>query len=253
MLEQMLPANVFAAMLIFCRVGTAMMLLPGFGEFYVMQRFRLLLALLIALLLTPVLAPLLPPLPAGAGRLTVVIGSEIAIGLFIGMVARILLAALDIAGTVVSFQLGLSSAQIFNPMAASTGTLTSTLYGVLGVLLIFLSDLHHVLLRAMVDSYDVFKPGELPPINDLSEMITRSVAGAFIVGMEMAAPFILLGTLFFIALGVVGRLAPQLQILFVTLPLQILGGMLALVFVLAAGMQWFLEAFAQQFAALTGT
>jgi flagellar biosynthesis protein FliR len=252
MLQQLLPENVFALMLIFARVGTALMLLPGFGEVYVMQRFRLLLGFLVSLLLTPILAPLLPPLPGGAVKLLDIVGSEVVIGLFLGTVSRILLAALDTAGTVASFQLGLSAAQIFNPMVASQGSLPSTLYSLLGVLLIFLTDLHHMLLRALVDSYDVFAPGVLPPLDDLSDMIARSVAGAFVIGIEMAAPFILLGLVFFVALGIVGRLVPQLQIMFVTLPLQIMGGLFALVFVLAAGMQWFLEAFQREFTTLTG-
>jgi len=168
MLEELLPANLFAVMLIFARIGSALMLLPGFGEFYVMQRYRLLLALVLSALLTPVLAPALPPLPQGVAALVTAVGSEVAIGLFLGSIARILLSALDIAGTVVSLQLGLSSAQIFNPQVAQQGTLPSVFYGMLGVLLIFVTDLHHLLLRAMVDSYSVFTPGTLPPLGDFS-------------------------------------------------------------------------------------
>jgi flagellar biosynthesis protein FliR len=252
MLQQLLPADVFAVFLVFVRVGGAMMLLPGFGEFYVMQRARLLLALLLAVLLAPVLRPTLPAMPSDVGALVAVVGSEAVIGVFLGTVSRILLAATDVAGSIVSLQLGLSAAQIFNPMAASPAAITSTLYGVLGVLLIFLTDLHHLLLKAVVESYDVFRPGVLPPIGDLTEVITRSVAGAFLIGMEMSAPFILLGVIFYVAIGVIGRLVPQLQILFVTQPLQIIGGLVTLGLVLAAGMEWFLTAFTQQFAALTG-
>jgi len=251
-LEQLLPANLFAAALIFARVGSAMILLPGFGEFYVMQRYRLLLAVLVSALLTPVLGPSLPPLPASGVRLVVAVGSEAMIGLFLGSVARVLLGALDIAGTIVSLQLGLSQAQIFNPAAAATGTLVSSLYGVMGVLLIFLADLHHLLLRAVVDSYATFAPGAMPPLGDLSDMIARGVAGAFVIGMEMSAPFIVLGVLFFVVIGFIGRLVPQLHVLFVTQPLQIVGGLLAMVFVLAASMRWFLDAFIGQFTALTG-
>src|SRR5690348_6112188 len=117
LLAQVLPANLFAAALIFARIGSALMLLPGFGEFYVLQRYRLLLGLFIAALLTPVLSPMLPPLPGRALDLAVMVGSEAMIGLFLGLVSRILLSALDTAGTIVSFQLGLSAAQVFNPMA----------------------------------------------------------------------------------------------------------------------------------------
>jgi flagellar biosynthesis protein FliR len=253
MLRQVLPANLFAAALIFARIGSALMLLPGFGEFYVLQRYRLLLGLFIAALLTPVLAPMLPKLPDSAVDLVAMVGSEVTIGLFLGTVSRVLLSALDIAGTVVSFQLGLSAAQVFNPMAAAPGSVTGTLYSVLGVLLIFVTDLHHLLLRALVDSYAVFAPGVLPSLGDLSDVMARSVSGAFLIGMELSAPFILMGLLFFVAIGIVGRLVPQLQILFVTLPLQILGGLVALGFVLSVSMQWFLESFARQFTALTGS
>jgi flagellar biosynthetic protein FliR len=253
MLREVLPANLFAAALIFARIGSALMLLPGFGEFYVLQRYRLLLGLFIAALLTPVLAPMLPKLPDNAVDLVAMVGSEVTIGLFLGTVSRVLLSALDIAGTVVSFQLGLSAAQVFNPMAAAPGSVTGTLYSVLGVLLIFVTDLHHLLLRALVDSYAVFAPGVLPSLGDLSDVMARSVSGAFLIGMELSAPFILMGLLFFVAIGIVGRLVPQLQILFVTLPLQILGGLVALGFVLSVSMQWFLESFARQFTALTGS
>lgn len=252
MIEQLLPANVFGALLIFARVGSALMLLPGFGEFYVMSRYRLLLAGALSLLLTPVLGPMLPPIPAGTAQLVTSVGSEVVIGLFLGTVARVLLSALDTAGYVASLQLGLSAAQVFNPMLAQQGTVTSSLYSVLGVLLIFLTDLHHMLLRAMVDSYDVFAPGVLPPVGDLSDAMARSVAAAFGLGIEMTAPFIVLGTVFFVSIGVVGRLVPQLQVMFVIQPLQILGGLLVFAFVLAAGMQWFIEAFARQFAQLIG-
>ena len=253
MLSALLPANVFGALLIFSRIGSAMMLLPGFGEFYVLQRFRLLLAVLVSLLLLPVLSPTLPPLPGNAVGLIKIVGGEVLIGIFLGTISRILLSALDTAGTVVSLQLGLSQAQIFNPLLATQGTLTGTLYSVLGVLLIFLTDLHHVLLRAMVDSYSVFAPGVLPPLGDLSEVIVRGVGGAFLIGMEMSAPFILLGIVFFVGLGLIGRLVPQLQLLFIMQPLQIMGGLFAFALVLSAGLRWFLEAFAEQFSILTGT
>lgn len=252
MIEHILPANVFGALLIFARIGSAMMLLPGFGEFYVMARYRLLLAVAIALLLTPILGPALPPLPTDVGRLVAIVGGEVIIGLFLGTVSRVLLSALDTAGMVASLQLGLSAAQIFNPMMAQQSTVTASLYSMLGVLLIFLTDLHHMLLRAVVDSYSAFPPGTLPAVGDLSDALSRSVAVAFRLGVEMAAPFILLGTVFFIALGMIGRLTPQLPLLFVIQPLQIIGGLLVFAFVLTAGLQWFLESFARQFAHLIG-
>lgn len=246
-INEFLPNNTFGALLIFARIGTAMMLLPGFGEVYVPQRYRLLFALIFSALLLPVLSPILPPLPASPADLVVVLGSELLIGAFIGTMTRVILAALQTAGQIVSMQTGLSYAQVFNPIEASQDSVPSGFYAALGVLLIFLTNTHYLMLRGLVDSYAVFQPGHLPPVEDLSKMMSHAVGASFTLAMEMASPFIVLGTIFMVGIGLIGRLVPQLQILFVTQPLQILGGLLLMGLLAATGMGWFLQGFDQQF------
>ncbi len=246
-LAQFLPANTFAALLVFARIGSAMMLLPGFGEIYVPQRYRLLFAVILSVLMLPIVAPLLPALPSSPSDLLLVLGAEVAVGLFIGTLTRFVLAGLETAGQILSIQSGLSAALIFNPMQAAQSAIPSTLYSALGVLLLFLTDMHHMMLRGLLDSYMIFTPGKLPPIEDLSQTMAHAAAGSFRLALEMAAPFIVLGTVFFVALGLIGRLVPQLQILFVSQPLQVLGGLLLFAFVIGTGMSWFLDAFVQQF------
>lgn len=252
-LTEFLPANLFAVFLIFARIGTMMMLMPGFGEVYVLQRYRLLLALFMAALLTPVLLPVLPPLPGSPARLAVIVGGEIAIGAFIGTVARMLVSALETAGTVVSLQLGLSAAAMFNPLGnQDDAPLPSALLGVMGVVLIFVTNLHEMLLRAAVESYGLFTPGALPPLGDFSNAMAHIVAGSFRLGIELASPFIVLGLVFFLALGLVTRMVPQLQVMFIAQPLQIIVGLFVFAAVLVTGMRWFLDEFVRQFAFLGG-
>jgi flagellar biosynthesis protein FliR len=252
MLDQILPANLFAASLVFARLGSAMMLLPGIGEIYVSPRLRLVLALGLTLVATPVVAPMLPPLPSGAIELALLLAGEIAVGIFLGTIARILLAALQVAGSVVSINLGLSAALIFNPQLQQQEAITSAFYSVAGVLIIFLADLHHPMLRALVGSYGVFQPGALFAWGDFSDAVAHAVAESFRIGIEMAAPFMIIGTIFYVAVGLISRLTPQLQILFVVQPLQIVAGLVAFALLLATGMQWFVERFAASFGALTG-
>jgi flagellar biosynthetic protein FliR len=252
MLDQILPANLFAAALVFARLGSALMLLPGIGEIYVPPRLRLVLALGITLVATPVVAPALPPLPAGFIELALVLMGEIAVGLFLGTIARILLAALEVAGSLISINLGLSAALIFNPLLQQQEAITSAFYSVAGVLIIFLADLHHPMLRALVSSYGVFQPGVLLQWGDFSEAVARAVMQSFQIGVEMASPFMIIGTIFYVAVGLISRLTPQLQILFVIQPLQIVAGLIAFALLMATGMQWFLERFAAGFFALTG-
>lgn len=245
-LTQVLPDNLFAVLLVFMRVGGAMMLMPGFGEAYVPPRYRLLLAVTISLLLTPILAPLLPSLPSKPTDLIAVIGGELFIGLFIGTIARIMITTLENAGMVVSLQLGLSAAVVFNPLAAQQGSVPGALLSILGIILIFLTDTHHMMLRSLVDSYALTAPGSLPPLGDLSDTVSRVTAGSFRLAMEMSAPFIVVGTLFHVGLGLIARLVPQFQILFVAQPLQIVGGLVVFAVAMITGMHWFLDAFIQQ-------
>ncbi len=235
MLDQIVPANLFAAALVFARLGSALMLMPGIGEVYVSPRLRLVLALGITLVVTPVVAPALPPLPAGFIGLALMLGGEIAVGLFLGTIARILLAALEVAGSLISVNLGLSAALIFNPLLQQQEAITSAFYGLAGVLIIFLSDLHHPMLRALVSSYGVFQPGVLLQWGDFSEAVARAVTESFQIGVEMAAPFMIIGTIFYVAVGLISRLTPQLQILFVIQPLHIVAGLIAFALLMASG------------------
>ena len=246
MLESILAADLLTFFLVFCRIGSAMVVLPGFGESYVSPRVRLLFALTVVVVTMPVVAPQLPPMPSGLGLVVPLVG-EIGIGLFIGTAARILTSALQTAGTVIAFQINLSSAFVFDPMAGQQGAITSAFLSLVGLTLLFVTDLHHLLLRGLVDSYSVFVPGRLPPIGDFADAVSRLTADSFRIGIQLSAPFLLIGILISVGMGLLARLMPQVQIFAVAPPVQIVTGLFALVLTLSFGMGWFLEWFEDRF------
>lgn len=243
MLEHLVTAEVYALMLVFARIGSALMLMPGIGEAYVSARTRLLLAAAMAVLVTPVIQPHLPAMPASPVSLSLLLCGEIGIGIFIGTIGRIMLISLEIAGTLISFQTGLASAQIFNPLVSDQGQLISVLITIAGMVMVFQTDMHHLMLRGLVDSYTLFVPGQLPPLGDFTETVSHTVARAFLVGMQISAPFMVISTMMYIALGLVSRLMPQLQIFFLALPLQIALGFLVLMLTFSSLLLWFLTNF----------
>jgi flagellar biosynthetic protein FliR len=245
LLQQFVTASTFALILVFCRVGSAMILLPGIGENYVSPRVRLLLAAAISLLVTPVVAPRLPADPGSPAVLALMVGSEIGIGLFIGTIARIMITSLETAGTLISFSIGLATANIFNPLLSDQGSLTSVLISIVGVVLLFQTDMHHLMLRGLVDSYSLFVPGALPPLGDFTEMVGRMFSRSFAIALQLAAPFIVISLMLNVALGLLSRLMPQLQIFFLALPLQIVLGFLLVVLTFSTLMLWFLNNFAE--------
>jgi flagellar biosynthetic protein FliR len=243
MLGTLLSTELFAFLLVFTRLSSAVMVMPGIGDGFVSPRIRLLLALTIAALVTPTLADDLPSLPDSPVALFVLLGGEIVIGLAIGLIARLLMTAVDVAGQILAFNLSLANAFVFNPAMAAQGSLPGAFLTILALVLIFATDLHHLMLRAAVDSYGVFPPGTLPPMGDMADMVSTIVARSFAIGLQMAAPFVAVGLVFYLGLGVLSRLMPQMQVFFVAIPAQIMVGFLIMALTLSAAMLFWLDHF----------
>lgn len=243
MLEQILPAQVFTLFLVFVRIGAAFAVLPGFSEAFVAMRFRLMLAGATSVVLAPVVGPSLPPAPTSPAALFLLIGGEAVVGLFIGLTARLALAAVQTAGMIIGLQTSLANAFAFDPTTAQQNAVVGAWLSTVALVLIFVTDLHHLMLRALVDSYTLFAPGAAPPLEDFAAAITRLVSETFLLGVRIASPFMAFGFIFFLALGLLARLMPQVQIFFVAVPLQIVIGFFALAATLALGMIAFLNGF----------
>lgn len=250
MFRELITGDLFSLVFVFARIGAAVMLLPGFGETFVPARVRLLIAVGITLIVTPVVSQYVPATPTGPLGMFAAIGQELVVGLFLGAMARLLMSALHMAGVFIGFQTSLSNAQLFDPINATGGSLIASFLNVLGVFLIFAANLHHLLLMAVVDSYSLFVPGAALPLEDFSGSAARLLSGSFLLAMQMAAPFIVMGMLFYLGLGLVARLMPQVQIFFIAIPIQIILGFLVMAMTLSASMMWFLSRYRDTFQGL---
>ncbi len=247
MLSQLLPADVFALFLVFARVGSAIMLLPGFGEAFVSTRVRLMIALAVTVVVAPVVSGQLPAAPDSPAAMFLMIGSEALVGLFLGALARMLIASLHMAGVIISFQASLANADLFDPVNAQQGSLIGAFLNLLGVFLVFMADFHHLMLMAVADSYTVFSPTNLPPIGDVANVAIETMSRSFTLAMQIASPFIVVGLIFYLGIGLLARLMPQVQIFFIAIPIQIVLAILVLALTLSAGMLWFLDYFQASF------
>jgi flagellar biosynthetic protein FliR len=243
MLAELLPNQAFALLLIFVRLGAAIMLLPGFGEASISPRIRLLLALALTVLVQPVLPTALPALPDSATALFLLILGEVFIGLFLGSISRILMAALSIGGMMIATMTGLANALTNDPTAAQQGSIAGSFLSTLALLIILSLDLHHLLLRGIIDSYQVFVPGQSILVGDITQMISRIVAKSFLLGFQIASPFVAIALIFNLGLGLLSRLMPQMQVFFIAMPLQILIGLSVLMIGLPVLLGWFITSF----------
>ena len=251
-LDAQLSGHVFSFLLVFTRLGGALMLFPGIGEAFVPARVRMMLALLLSFLLFPVLMTRLPAMPVAIPDLFCLIAIEALIGLFIGSLLRLLVGAIETSGSIVAVQIGLSNAMILNPSQAVQNALPSAFLGITAVTLLFITGLDHLLLRGLMDMYNLFPPGAPVLPGDVSEAYVRMVAKSFTVGVEIAAPFLIVGLLLFTALGFMQRLVAQVQLFLVILPLQIVGGLLLFAATIGVMMAVWLRFFDEAFAGIVG-
>ncbi len=243
MLASLLTAELFAPLLVFVRVGAALMLLPTFGEPFVSPRVRLLLALLISFLVTPIVAETLPAMPASALILGVLLMGEAVVGFFLGTIARLFMSALTTAGMLIAYMSAMANALVNDPSAAQQGSIAGSFLNLVALLVIFGLNLHHMLLLAVIDSYELFVPGQALPVGEFSDMVARVVAKIFLLSIQIAAPFIAVGMTFYLGVGLLSRLMPQIQVFFVAMPLQIAMGMMMLGLSIPIVIGWFITNF----------
>ena len=236
-----LPAIAAAFLLTFARVGTMVMLLPGVGEQNLPSRVRLSIALVLTALMLPAHQKAYAIDLKALGPVLVLLFQELIVGVVLGLTARLAISALQVTGSVVAQQLGLGFVTAIDPTQNQQGMLVGNFLSLLGITLVFATDLHHLVIAAMNDSYRIFQPGELPLVGDAAQHVTRVIATSFRIGIQLSAPFLVFGLLFNIGLGVLSRLMPQMQVFFIGLPLSILLGLLLLLLVVGAMMGTFVS------------
>ncbi|RYG60964.1 MAG: flagellar biosynthetic protein FliR [Alphaproteobacteria bacterium] len=228
---------VFPFFLLVTRVGAAMMVFPAISDPSINVRARLLVVMGTSFILFPLLSPQLPALPALAGDMMLLMFGELVIGILLGLGARLMMAAMTLAGELIAFMAGFQGASLFDP-SSNTNTGAPAIFLTLCASVVLLGlGLHHQLILAIVESYNVFKPGVLPDVGDVSAAFVQMMALITQFGLQLAAPIVVAGILTNALFGVLNRLVPQLQIFFVGVPVSMTIGVLILVAALGSMLQ----------------
>lgn len=217
--------QVFAGALIFARIGAIVMLIPGIGESFIPARIRLSMAFVMTLALYPVLSVGVPAEPAAVADLAGAVIKEALIGLMLGGILRLFMNVLAVTGEIVSIQTTLSFAQTANPTQATPSTTLGTFLGLLALVLMMSTNLHHLFIAAIVRSYVLFPFHRVVPVADAGQLAVQTMGQSFALGLQLAAPVMVFCFIFNIATGLVNRVMPQFQVFFVASPLLVLSSL----------------------------
>jgi flagellar biosynthetic protein FliR len=205
----------------FARIGAAFALIPVFGERVIPARIRL----AGALAMTAVVAPAVPVVPAPGDPLALglFLMSETLVGVILGMALRLMVMALQIAGTIAAQATSL--AQAFGGAGVDPQPAIAQLLVMGGLALAVLSGFAERLAQFLVLSYELFPAGDWPNPADVARWGTGRIAHSFALAFSLAAPFVIAASLYNLALGAINRAMPQLMVAFVGAPALTLGGL----------------------------
>jgi flagellar biosynthetic protein FliR len=251
-LDAWLQEALYHYLLVFARIGTAFMMLPGFADAGVPARTRLAGGLAVAFAITPVLSPDLPAPPGDPLKLALALLAEIVAGAFLGGIIRVIMGALHVAGATMAQNMLLSNIFGGGGTAFMGATTISATLMLGAITVIFASGLHLPMLAAVIESYRVIPAAAFPEPQMLGRMAERGGLKMFGLAAQLAAPFLALGFLVKMAMGFINRANQKMPVFFVAIPLVIAGGLLLLALTAPAILQEFRAEFAAWIAMLRG-
>jgi flagellar biosynthetic protein FliR len=244
--------NAFGLVLVLARVGATFALLPGLGEATIPAVVKAGMVLTLTILLLPIIEPTLPPRPESEVMLGLMVLIELANGLWFGWLARVLTISLPLAGQFIADFAGLANVLQPNPELGPQTTAVSQLYDIAVPTMILSTGLYTLLISAMTGFYRLVPPGSVAWISDSAVTTVTVVAESFNLAMRLSAPFILAAVAWHVAIGLIARLVPRLQIFFVALPGQIGLGLLLLAAIASPLLAAWAEAMRAGFSAMPG-
>lgn len=210
---------------VLCRCTAMMMSAPLYGS-VVPVNIRVLASVVISLALTPVVKEYLPPVPTELLGLFLIAGREVLFGLLIGLCMQCLLAAFQIAGAFLDFQLGLGSAQLFNPAMGMSTPLGQFKFW-LGLVLIFLLNGHQLMFSAFVSSFAMRGPVGAEPMF-MMESLTSMLGQLMLLAVQIGAPVIAVTVVIDVAAGLINKAVPQTQPFLISTPAKLALGLTAM-------------------------
>lgn len=218
-------------MLIFARIAGLINTSPIYASEAVKLPIRMMLAFLTTLIIYPVTANYIPPVPSSMGAYFMLVISEVLVGVLIGFIVSIIFAGFQMAGEFFSVQMGFGYTQVLDPVSQSSLPVISILKNMLGMLLFLIIGAHRILLESIVFSFERLQI--LKFTNEVNygilNVLEYSVGAMFVVAFKLALPVMGVVLLVTIAEALMGKVAPQLNILQISFPAKIAIGLIIMI------------------------
>lgn len=235
---------VLAAFIAFCRIGGCFMIMPGLSSARVPLQIRLFVAVAATgALLVNLWDQIVPFVDRRPQVLMPMIASELMIGALIGVMARLYMMALSFIGTAMAMLIGYGGMAGMGIEENEAQPALASIISFSALLLLFVFDFHHEIIKALVASYrvaplDVFFNPQAALVD-----VTDTLSESFLLVLRLGSPFIAYAILVNLTIGFVNKLVPQIPVYFISLPFVIAGGLIIFYFAIGTLLSLFADGF----------
>jgi flagellar biosynthesis protein FliR len=215
------PREVIFFMLVLSRVAGIFAALPVFGGRVVPMRIKAIIVFMVTLVCFPTLSITLPEMPSNTFSLGLLALSEVMVGLTLAFITQIIFAAVEFSGQIIGMQMGLTISSILDPSRGAQVQIMSVVQTLFTTLIFLSLSIHHLFIRAIVDSFTAIPLGGWRLSSELLNFLVMRTADIFIIGIRLAAPVMVTLLLTTVALGIMARAFPQMNIFMISLPLNV--------------------------------
>ena len=233
--------------MVLTRISAFFLVIPVFGWKSIPIRIKVAMTVLLTIFFSMII-----PISFNAGQISsteavLLMANEATYGLALGLIVTFVFAAVKFSGRIIERQMGLAMAQILDPLTGERAQPLSSLLEMIFIMLFLSANGHHLFLLIISRSYDSFPAGNIPTIPVLTEGIIQAGSTMLIHGLKLAAPILAAFLLLMVVLAVLARMVPEMNILFISLPLRVGLGLL-----MVAIFMPFISSFVAEFAELMG-
>lgn len=219
-------------LLIFIRILSAFAATPIYSHASIPGQIKVFIAFIIAYIIFSISGSVNIPIDFNAWWLLSMALKEIVVGLILGFSVNLIFYGFNFAGTFIGFDMGLAMAQVMNPIEETNGNVIGQVIYYLALMIFFIINGHHYIIRALEFSFKVIPLGEYQANESIFNLIIKYSASVFVLAVKIASPILVSFFLIHIAEGILARMIPQMQVFFVTQPLKIGIGFLLIVAIL---------------------
>lgn len=219
-------------MLVLTRLSAFFLVLPVFGWKAIPVRIKVAVTMLMTIFFL-----MITPLPVDAGQIStfkavLLLANEATYGLALGLIVTVVFSVVKMSGRIIERQMGLAMAQIMDPLTGERTQPLGSLLEMIFIILFLAANGHHLFLLIISRSYEVFPAGTIPTISVLAGGIIKAGSVMLMASLRLAAPMLAAFMVLMVVLAVLARIVPEMNILFISLPLRVgLGLLMAAIFV----------------------